>query len=417
MRGARAAAVAAVVLAGVLAPCTPAAAAPATEQCVDPGTALAQVPWAQERQSPKTIWPVADGAGTTVAVLSSGVDARHEQLAGRVRAGEDYLPESTSGADTDCRGVGTQVAGVIAADFVPNIGFSGLAPGATIVSYRVALSTLVGTGEGVDERAGTPATLAEGIRDATAARPDVLVVPVVTYTDDPGLRAAVAAAIAADIVVVASVGNVSNPEQAAGLPYPAAYDGVVGVIAMNREGTLAGGGVAPAGVDLAAPGDELLSTQAGGGLVEVGGSAIAAGYVAGTAALIRSRWPSAPATEVVRRLLATATPSTERAGDGIVNPVQAVTATLTTASPEARVAEPKREAATGGDDGARRIALLAAAVLAAAALLGVAFAVALPRGRRRRWRPGFAPLPEEHPEDDAPAPPRMLFEDWTAGKR
>ncbi|GAA3398973.1 S8 family serine peptidase [Cryptosporangium minutisporangium] len=410
MRLTRAAA-AAVVLGALLFPTSPAAAAPAAEQCAEPGTAITQVPWAQERQAPERIWPVADGSGTRVAVLASGVDAGHPQLTGRVREGENYLPGETSGADTDCEGGGTQVAGVIAAAPVQGVGFSGLAPGAAVVPYRVATSTVVENGESPES--GTPATLAEAVRDATAARPDVLVVPVVTYVDDAELKAAVASAVAADIVVIAAVGDARPSGDGPALPYPAAYDGVVGVVGVNQDGALIGDGSAWPAVDLAGPGDGLVSTQIGGGLVEVAGSAIAAGYVAGTAALIRSRWPDAKAADVVRRLLATATPSAATTGNGIVNPAQAVTATMTTASPAALDAGPGEAPSAQSDDRGSTIALVAAAVLAVAAVLGVTFAVAIPRGRKRRWRPGLAPRPAEYPEDDAPAPPRMLFEDWT----
>lgn len=393
------------VTAGVLVPAVPAAAAP----CAEPGTALAQVPWAQQRQPPQAIWPVADGAGTRVAVLATGVDAGHPQLAGRVRDGQDYLAGDTTTADEDCEGLGTQVAGIIAAAPVDGIGFTGLAPEATIVPYRVAATATVETSD--DESTGTPGTLAEAIRDAAAARPDVLVVPVVTYVDDPELRTAVAAAVADDVVVVAATGE-GTQRDGPKKPYPAAYDGVIGVGAIGPDGATSGDADARAVTDLVGPGDTLVSTQVGGGLTPVAGSAIASGFVAGTVALIRSRWPDLKSADVVRRLLATATPLGEGA---LVGPTQAVTETLTTASSAPLLEADDRAQAPASDNGS--MALIAAGALAAVALLATALAIAIPRGRRRRWRPGIAPRPAEHPEDDEPSPPRLLFEDWTPGQR
>ena len=78
-----------------------------------------------------------------------------------------------------------------------------------------------------------------------------------------------------------------------------------------------------------------------------------------------------------------------------------VTATRSAAEQE-RIAE---------QDRADRLAyVLAGAGVAAATLLGAVFAFGA-RGRRRRWRTGFTPVPEDRPEDDVPAPPVELFAD------
>ncbi|GAA0281567.1 S8 family serine peptidase [Cryptosporangium japonicum] len=404
------------VLAALLAPGAPAAAA---DQCAESGKPLPGVPWPQQRLEPETLWPVASGSGVRVAVLASGVDGEHPQLRGRVSGGEDLLPGDTSSPSTDCQGFGTRVAGVIAAAQVTDIGFHGLAPKATIVPYRVATGEVITPAEGENDRtAGTPGTLADAIRAATEAKPDVLVVPVVTYVDDPEVKSAVASAVAADIVVVASVGDGPPSPDGPVTPYPAAYDDVLGVGPIDVVGTLGGvtetlGGTGV--VDLVAPGDAMLSTQTGGGLAQVDGSAYATAYVAGAAALVRSRWPSMPATEVVKRLLATAAPMSASAGHGVVSPAQAVSEIMATGRP---VAVPSDLATVAPDAAARaardRSTAIEAAVAAAVgvvAVLGLAFAIALPLGRRRRWRPGIAPRPEEHPEDDVPEPPRQLFED------
>ncbi|WP_035857291.1 S8 family serine peptidase [Cryptosporangium arvum] len=403
------------VLAALVVPGSPAAAA---DQCAEPGKPLPGVPWPQQRLEPETIWPVAAGSGVRVAVLASGVDGEHPQLRGRVSGGADLLPDDSS-PSTDCEGFGTRVAGLIAAAQVPDIGFHGLAPKATIVPYRVSTGEVITPPDDeTDRSAGTPGTLADAIRAATEAKPDVLVVPVVTYVDDPDVKSAVAAAVAADVVVVATVGDGPPSPDGPVTPYPAAYEDVLGVGPIDVDGTLGGvtellGGTGV--IDLVAPGDAMLSTQTGGGLAQVDGSAYAAAYVAGTAALVRSRWPSMRAAEVVKRLLATATPMSAGAGHGVVSPTQAVSEIMATGTPVA----PPSDLATVPPDAAARAArqrstaieTATAAGLGVVALLGLGFAIALPLGRRRGWRPGIAPRPEEHPEDDVPEPPRQLFED------
>ncbi|MFG1922437.1 S8 family serine peptidase [Cryptosporangium sp. NPDC048952] len=371
------------------------------EPCAEPGTAISQVPWVQVRQPPQALWPVADGAGTRVAVLASGVDADHPQLKGRVLDGRDYLTDDSTAPDADCEGLGTQVAGVIAAASVDGIGFAGLAPKATIVPYRVSATPTLDADE----------SLAEAVTDAADERPDVLVIPVVSYVDDPELRTAVADAIADDVVVVAATGD-GRTTDGPKIPYPAAYDGVIGVAPIGPDGERGGDAEARQVTDLVGPGDQLVSTQVGGGLVPVAGSAVASGYVAGTVALIRSRWPELKAPDVVKRLLATATPM----GDGValVGPAQALTATMTNESPSPRIEGEQRVRPAADTD---TTPIVVAGALAATALLVIALAVAVPRGRKRRWRPGLAPRPIEHPEDDEPEPPRLLFEDWTPGPR
>src|SRR3712207_6732259 len=92
-RGRRRALIVLAVLLGVLAPgiavAAPVQAPPANRRCKDPGTAVREVPWHQRAYDPQRIAPLTRGDGVTVAVVDSGVDATHPQLAGRVLPGQD----------------------------------------------------------------------------------------------------------------------------------------------------------------------------------------------------------------------------------------------------------------------------------------------------------------------------------------
>src|SRR5712691_4018891 len=113
------------------------------------------------------------------------------------------------------------------------------------------------------------------------------------------------------------------------IAYPAALPGVLSVGAIGSDGTTAG--VQPASPPaLAAPGQDLVSiAPAGTGNIQGSGINLAVGYVAGTAALVRSHAPQLNASAVRDRLVATTDPdggSDPRLGSGVVDPVAAVTA-------------------------------------------------------------------------------------------
>jgi membrane-anchored mycosin MYCP len=183
-----------------LAPATPARAEVA---CAPPGQQITGVPWPQARYDLRRLAGVADGAGITIAVIDSGVDANHPQLAGRVLPGEDLLTPGGTG-QRDCVGHGTAVASIIAAGPATGVDFTGVAPKARILPFRVTERELIdGRPQGRD---GSPDGLARAIRDA-ADRVQVINLSLTQEADDPRLRAAVGYALARDVVVVAAVGN------------------------------------------------------------------------------------------------------------------------------------------------------------------------------------------------------------------
>jgi hypothetical protein len=346
-----------------------------------------------------------------VAVLSSGVDAAHLQLAGRVEPGIDVLAGGGR-ADNDCLGSGTQAAGVIVGSRAIPAGFTGFAPDAHIFPVRV-------TAPGVQYNQAVPSTvLTAGIRAATQAKVDVIDVTLATYSDDPELRAAVDDAISANIIVVAAVGDVSAQGGASATPptpYPASYPGVIGVGAVDQA--LQRWQNSPAGgyVDLVAPGAAVVSLQRAGGLAVVDGTGIASAFVAATAALIWQHRPLAGPAEVARLLESTAVPidgpDSQDYGHGLVNPYGAVTTELVGAS-ASRPARPWPAEGTASATSSRTMIAIAGAVASA---LGVAIAIvaaaAVPRARRRRWRASLAPALPPDPEPGEPGPPLLLFEE------
>ncbi|MGR6316744.1 type VII secretion-associated serine protease mycosin [Micromonospora soli] len=387
-------AVLATVLATVL-PATPAGAR-APSACAAPPAPARPVPaqpWPQQRYTPDRLAPLATGAGVVVAVIDSGVDRRHPQLAGRVLAGADFLDPGGDGT-RDCAGHGTFVASIIAAPPRPGVAFRGLAPDARILPVRVSEQQVVAGRE--SGRTVGAADFARAIRWAVDHDADVLNLSVVLYADNPAVRAAVAYAARRDVVVVAAAGNLHDSGDPR--PYPAAYDGVLGVGAIGADGNRSAFSQTGPYVDLVAPGSDVLMAAPGQGHQRAEGTSYATPFVAATAALLRQYRPELSAAEVARRIVAGADPAPGRAdgyGAGVLNPYRAVTE-----SPATAAGQPPRGAALAVDRPdpaelarqarratARHRALLVAGATAAAAVLVALLATVLPRGARRRWRP------------------------------
>jgi subtilisin family serine protease len=373
------------------------------EVCAEPGPEFKSVPWQQQMLAPSRVWPLTRGGGITVAVLDSGVDAAHPRLAGRVAAGFDALAGSGA-ANTDCLGSGTQVAGVIAGSPNNSSGFAGVAPGVTILPVRVI------TQRPTQGQTVSPAVLARAITYAVEQKADVIDVSVPTYIDDAAVRAAVAAALAKQIVVVAAVGDLGAVSGANPPPYPASYPGVLGVGAIDENGVRLQSSQYGRFVDLVAPGAAVWTLQRGGGMVAVDGTGVASGFVSATAALVRARG----GTNVIQQLVATATPAGGlpiEYGRGIVNPEAAVSDHVVNTAPRSlpTVGGPSPAGASVWAR-SRRWALIGTGIAVGAMLVVFTVAVALPRARRRRWRATEAAAPRKRSEPDEPGPPVLLFD-------
>ncbi|MFJ8686333.1 type VII secretion-associated serine protease mycosin [Micromonospora wenchangensis] len=378
----------------VVASVTPARAAPACVTSPAPARPVAAVPWPQRQYAPQRLTPLATGAGVIVAVVDSGVDRRHPQLRGRVLDGADFLDPGGDGT-RDCAGHGTGVASIIAAGQAGGVAFRGLAPDARILPVRVSEQQVV---EGREAgRTVSAAGFAQAVRWAVDHDADVLNLSVVLYADNPAVRDAIDYALRRDVVVVAAAGNLHDGGDP--LPYPAAYDGVLGVGAVTPTGVRAPFSQVGPYVDLVAPGGDVLMAAPGQGHRQAEGTSYAAPFVAGTAALLRQYRPELDAAEVARRIVGTTDPTPGGReggyGAGVLNPYRAVVETggaprpatrPTTALPvpqadPALLAQGHRRAA------ARQRALLVASAVGGTVAVAALLAVVLPRGARRRWHP------------------------------
>lgn len=278
-------------------------------------------------------WRHSTGDGVTVAVVDSGVDAGHPDLAGQVLPGID-LVSSTGDGRTDPVGHGTTVAGLIAGRNDDDDGVEGLAPHAKILPVRVL---------DAENRYDDALIVAKGVRWAVDNGAQVINLSLGGSGTSPALAAALDYAFARDVVVVACTGNHSaDPAPAAGQTrpatevwYPAREPGVLAVTGLERETEgLWSGSITGAATVLSAPATGLVGARPGG-TWKVQGTSFAAPLVSATAALVRAKWPEMSAATVVNRLITTAgdlgaVGRDDRYGYGLVDPVAALTVGVST---------------------------------------------------------------------------------------
>jgi len=394
----------------------PALAAPPEGACRDPQPAspvVPDLPYAQRTLDLKHTWQHSTGAGITVAVIDSGVDADHPQLQGKVWPGRDFFLVGDLPGNFDCESHGTAVASIIVGTPTAGVGFAGVAPDARILPIRVTDKELTDDGNPVPI---DPNVVATGIRYAADQGAKVINLSLSGYADFNVIKDAVAYAQSKDALLVAAVGN--RQDKGAGPSYPAANEGVLGVGSINIEGARSRGSQIGDYVDIMAPGENVLAATRAGGHNYWTGTSFATPFVAGTAALVRSAWPNLTAPQVAERIMATADPSRggKRSfdyGSGIVDPYRAVTEDLSTKDPGIMPAvvdppvdhDAMREVAWWDRMGTG--AKLGAGGVLVAIVVTAVVAWAVPRGRRRRWLADRqAPLPAVKPRQE---PPDQIF--------
>lgn len=259
---------------------------------------------------------ISQGAGVTVAVIDTGVDP-HPDLRNNLLKGTVTASGESGDGRQDLNGHGTGMAGLVAAHGHNDSGVLGIAPSAKILPIR---SEKRSGGSDADNTAS-------GIRWAVANQAKVISISA-GGSSSPRLMAAIREALEADTVIIASAGN--HP-QFYGIPFPAAYDGVLAVGASDRKGNRAEVSVTGKRLGILAPGVDIYSTGLDGGYRKATGTSGAAAIVAGAAALVRSKYPDLSAEEVIHRLTATAVDKgapgrDEEYGFGVLDLVAALTA-------------------------------------------------------------------------------------------
>lgn len=260
--------------------------------------------WGLSRIGAPEAWTLTRGSGAqTLAILDTGIDANHNDLVGRIVFGINTV--DSSGDLTDRHGHGTHVAGVASAAGNDRFGVAGVSWNSLVLTVKVLDDT--GT--------GTAASVAAGITFAVDY--SALVINA-SFGGPPSrtLEAAVEYARVRDVLIVAAAGN----DNAATLACPACYPSVLAVGAVTPASSRAAFSNYGAGLDIAAPGEEIISTlpvsnpcalchlAVAPGFGYLSGTSQASAFVAGAAMLVLARYPAASAVQIAAQLSQTAAP-------------------------------------------------------------------------------------------------------------
>ncbi|MFE5871876.1 type VII secretion-associated serine protease mycosin [Streptomyces roseifaciens] len=252
--------------------------------------------WHLDAMHADEMWETSTGAGVTVAVIDTGVDASLPDLQGQVLEGKNFSGEPGD-AHTDLKGHGTGMAALIAGTGKrgSDTGAYGLAPGAKILPLRVGGKYFT------DGSTKMVAAL------QYAADSDAKIINI--SQGSPGRseeeEKAIAYALGRGKMIFASVGNTGDKGNS--VEYPSATPGVIGVAALDQEGATAKWSQHGPQVDLAAPGVDTVAACPGGtGTCRSNGTSDASALAAASAALIWSAHPTWTANQVTRVLINTA---------------------------------------------------------------------------------------------------------------
>ncbi|MGY1581673.1 type VII secretion-associated serine protease mycosin [Streptomyces sp. MN13] len=349
--------------------------------------------WALDALHTRQAWQTTKGAGITVAVLDTGVDATHPDLAGNVLTGRDMVGFGADRGDRAWARHGTAMAGIIAGHghgYGGTDGVMGIAPAAKILPVRVILE------DGDPARSKARKTrgnaLASGIRWAADQGADVINLSLgddsASAHPEPAEDEAVQYALKKGAVVVASAGN--GGEKGDHISYPAAYPGVIAATAVDKYGTRASFSTRRWYATVSAPGVDVVIADPDRKYYEGWGTSAAAAFVSGAVALVKAAHPGLTPAQIKRLLEDTArnAPADGRddsRGFGFIDPAAAIAeagrlkpGSLRSAAYGEEYFGPGPDAAEAEDDGTGWAGALAGSV---GGVLLVA-AVVLWRGRR-----------------------------------
>ncbi|HCC48168.1 MAG TPA: peptidase S8 [Elusimicrobia bacterium] len=226
-----------------------------------------EIPWGVKRVNAASAWDYTAGQGVKVAVIDTGIDYTHPDLAANYKGG--YNAIITTATPLDDQGHGTHVSGTIAA--VRDLkGVVGVAPGVDLYGVKV-----------LDKRgSGQYSWIVAGIEWAINNGMHVINMSLGGGSGTEAMKQVMIKAHEAGIAIVCAAGNDSGP-----VNFPAKYPQAIAISASDSADRIASFSSRGAEIVIIAPGVNVYSTRKGGGYTTMSGTSMACPHAAGLAAL------------------------------------------------------------------------------------------------------------------------------------
>ena len=286
---------------------------PSPSPIPSPAPGSQTLPWGVDRIDAERIWSTTTADTVKVAIIDTGVDLDHPDLAANIKGGVNTI-DALQSADDD-NGHGSHVTGTVAA-LNNTFGVVGVGPAIDIYAVKALNST----------GGGFLSDVIEGLQWSVDNNIKVVNMSLGLTVDVIAFHNTIIAAQNAGITIVAAAGN-SGPADNT-VYYPAKYPEVVAVAAINQSNGQSAYSSRGPEIDLAAPGDSIYSTVRGGSYATYTGTSMSSPHVAGAAALVLATHPSLTPAQVQAHLQSTAERllnlSTNQQGSGLVDAERAV---------------------------------------------------------------------------------------------
>ena len=282
-------------------------------------------------------WTIEKGnKNVVIAIVDSGIDYRHDDLANKIWVNQDEIPDNEIDDDEngyvddvygwdftdapnlqaegdfvegdnepiDESGHGTHVAGIAGAVPDNGIGIAGVAWNCSLMAVRAGLS--LGGGSRMQDDDSAAAIVYAADNGA-----DIINMSWGSKQQSFVIRDAIEYAYARGVVLIGAAGNSNEAESI----FPAAYRKVIAVASTNQFQQRFYRSNYGASVDISAPGNGIISTQIDNGYRLLTGTSMAAAHVAGVAALMLSKRPALTHEEIRQILINTADTVSEEDSD------------------------------------------------------------------------------------------------------
>jgi subtilisin len=249
------------------------------------------VDWGLANSGVPEVWKTTQGysekkkKAVTLAILDTGIDENHDDIKDRLRSAKDFTGSRYGYVDKQSHG--THCAGIALAT-QNNKGVVGVAPRADLHVYKVL----------GDDGSGASSGIAKGIAQAVDDGCDVLSMSLGSAFPDQRILKAIKYATDAGCIVVVAAGNDGMDDS---VGWPGRSELVICVASYNKRGEISDYSSRGPEVDIAAPGENIMSTIPGNKYAGMSGTSMATPFVAGACCLALAReWDlESPATPII----------------------------------------------------------------------------------------------------------------------